>query len=65
MLKAFVEAGADIESRRAGITLLLAACEVRHYEIVDFLLQRKANPNVANADGITPLLLGVDNEKLS
>lgn len=64
MLKAFVEAGADIESRREGITLLLAACEVSHYEIVDFLLQRKANPNVANTDGITPLLLVVDKGKV-
>lgn len=66
-LEKFVaEFGPDLASEkpgRVGNTLLHAACLVGDEDIVRFLLESKANPNLKNASGDTPLLCAANSSR--
>ena len=56
-IKKFVEQGADVNTQEKsnGKTALYIACENKDYKITKYLLQNKANPNIHDKFGITPL----------
>ena len=51
-IKRLIEAGVDVDSRNPfdnkGQTPLIAAVEMYHFPLVEFLLNKKANPNFAD-----------------
>ena len=56
IVKALVEAGADINARGTiGSTALDMAVEWRYNNTVNYLLTHKADPNIADNGGMTPL----------
>lgn len=61
-VRALVEAGADINEPSAGDKtnpIVLAVID-GHFEVAKYLLERGANPNLANDDGLTPLYAAID-----
>lgn len=55
IVKALVEAGADVNARsRIGETVLQMAVDWRYGDTAHYLLEHKANPNLAEAGGMTP-----------
>jgi ankyrin repeat protein len=55
-LRAQLDQGADIEARDVhGRTALMLAVLNGHARLVEELLTRGADPNAADADGVTPL----------
>lgn len=55
----FVERGADLEARDSfnGLTALHSASSYGHTEVVALLLRQSVDPNGADSDGHTPLML--------
>jgi len=52
--------GQDIDEKQAmGYTALMMGVVSGHDELVDFLLERKADANIANDAGNTPLIMAV------
>ena len=47
-----------------GWTPLLTATNNRHYQLGQYLIERGANPNIANKGGWTPLYLATDNRNI-
>jgi len=64
--KALVEAGADVNLTTTGAwTPLLTAVNNRNYKVAAYLLEKGANPNLANGNfGWTPLYLATDNRNI-
>jgi ankyrin repeat protein len=57
--------GADVSAKtRHGSTPLLVAVQKRNTEVVKRLLQARANPNVKDKDGVTPLILAAKYEHI-
>ena len=56
-VKALMEAGADVNQRGAGdpITPLLIATMNGHFDLAKYLVDHGADPNLAQANGATPL----------
>src|SRR3954452_10125503 len=56
-VKALIDAGADVDQRGAGdpVTPLLIAAMNGHFDLAQLLLDKGANPNLAQANGATPL----------
>jgi ankyrin repeat protein len=55
-ITAFLDGGGDIQARTAeGKTLLHGATKTGKVEIIQFLLERGANPNVPDQNGWTPI----------
>ncbi len=55
----FLKAGMDVNTTLEngnGMTALMVAMSKTHLEIVKLLLSKKADPNLADADGTTPLV---------
>jgi ankyrin len=65
-VKAIVEAGANVNQAAAGdnSSALLVAILNGHYELATYLLDRGADPNVANGKGWNPLYQAVKNRNL-
>jgi len=55
--RALIDAGAKVNDAqpKTGLTPLLVASAMAHTRSVDLLLEKEANPNVADANGYTPL----------
>ena len=60
--RALVEAGADVNQVSAGdrSSPMVIAVSNGHYELGKYLLDRGADPNLANEDGLAPLYAAVD-----
>jgi ankyrin repeat protein len=59
--RALLDGGADIDQSGADTTSpLLIAIVNGHYELASLLIERGANPNVADVNGRTPLYAAVD-----
>ncbi len=57
---ALIEAGVPVDARNEfGDTPLILAVHRGRYEMAQFLLDMKADPNAKNAEGFTPLFYGV------
>jgi len=61
-VRALLEAGADVNQISAGdhSSPLVIAIANSHYEVGKFLVDRGADPNLANVDGLTPLYATID-----
>lgn len=57
LVKALVDAGADVNRTAVGAPPLVLACGTRQLEVVKLLLDHKANVNSTASTGYTPLLL--------
>ena len=60
--RALAEAGADVNQVSASdkTSPMVIAISNGHYELGRMLLEHGANPNIANADGLTPLYAAID-----
>src|SRR4051794_6732475 len=56
-VKALIDAGADVNQRGAGdpVTPMLIATMNGHFDLANYLLDKGANPNLAQGNGVTPL----------
>lgn len=64
-VKVLLAAGADIDQVSGyGWSPLLVATQNRYYKLGAFLLEHRANPNLANKGGWTPLYLATDNRNI-
>ena len=56
-LHALLQSNVDPNEANDGFTALYAACQNRHYQCVDLLLQSKADPDIQANDGATALFI--------
>jgi ankyrin repeat protein len=61
-VQALLEAGADADQRSAGdhITPLIIATLNGHFDLAKFLIDRGADPNLAEDNGVTPLYAAIN-----
>ncbi|MGD0498248.1 MAG: ankyrin repeat domain-containing protein [Bryobacteraceae bacterium] len=64
-VEALLSHGADVDAARDGITALWYAASEQHPAIVEFLLNRGAEPNTRPGSGFSPLMRGVQNDDLA
>jgi ankyrin repeat protein len=61
-VQALLDAGADINQRGAGdrITPIIIATMNGHFDLASFLLEKGADPNLAEDNGVTPLYAAIN-----
>jgi len=52
-VRAFLDAGGDVNAKLDGDTLLHMACGWRHLPVISLLLERGANRYIVDRDGLT------------